>query len=187
MRRKLKVLETLGYITPKGLSGKGEFASWLYGYELLLGELHARGQLRDLDPLALALLLLAIAHEPRPNAEPPKSHRLTRRLAERCHEPLAAIHRAERQFTIRPFTKAPAFALSRALEAWMGKAPFAHLMRLTEADEGELVRYFRMTVQLLRQLQEAPGAEPALQQVAARAIQRINRDVVDAEAQLRLG
>jgi superfamily II RNA helicase len=187
MRRKLQVLETLGYITPKQLSAKGEFASWLYGYELLLGELHAQGQLRELDPLSLALLLLAIAYEPRPNAPPPKAHRLNRRLAQRCHEPLTAIHQAERTFRIRPFTKPPAFGLSRALEAWMSKTPFAHLMRLTEADEGELVRYFRMTVQLLRQLTEAPGAEPAVRQTAARAIERINRDVIDAEAQLRLG
>jgi hypothetical protein len=44
-----------------------------------------------------------------------------------------------------------------------------------------------MAVQLLRQLAEAPAAEPSLQSAARKALERINRDVVDAEAQLRLG
>ena len=69
----------------------------------------------------------------------------------------------------------------------MQKTPFNRLMQLADADEGELVRYFRMTIQLLRQLREAPTAEPHLCEMAGRAIARINRDVVDAEAQLRLG
>jgi superfamily II RNA helicase len=54
-------------------------------------------------------------------------------------------------------------------------------------DDGEIQRYFRMTVQVLRELAESPVAEPALQATAEKAWRRINRDVIDAEAQLRLG
>jgi hypothetical protein len=44
-----------------------------------------------------------------------------------------------------------------------------------------------MAVQLLRQLAETPAGDAKLRTVAEKAFRRINRDVVDAEAQLRMG
>ena len=73
------------------------------------------------------------------------------------------------------------------MEAWFHGAPFPQLTKLSEVDEGEIVRYFRMTVQLLRQLVEAPAAEAKLRRKAQLALARVNRGVVDAEQQLRLG
>jgi len=69
----------------------------------------------------------------------------------------------------------------------MSHAPFDRLTKLCDVDEGEIVRYFRMSVQLLRQLAEMPSTDAALQATAQKALRRINRDVIDAEAQLRLG
>ena len=174
-------------MTSTTLTEKGVFASWLYGYELLLTELNTRQHLADLDGLALAVLLVAIVFEPRPRSLPPKAHRLSKRLAELCQEPLTRIHQEETRFHISPKTKGPAFALTAALESWMAGASFHRLTKLCDVDEGEIVRYFRMTVQLLRQLSEAPAGDPALRQRAEQALRRINRDVIDAEAQLRMG
>ena len=135
----------------------------------------------------LALLACAIVFEPKPKAGPAKSHRVSKRLASLCAEPLARIHKEELRLRITPRAKAPAFHLSQAMEAWLHQTPFAKLSSVCEVDEGEIVRYFRMTVQLLRQLSEAPAAAPSLRATARKAWERINRDVVDAEAQLRLG
>jgi superfamily II RNA helicase len=187
LQRKLELLTALGYLTGGGLTRRGEFAAWLYGYELLLTELQFAGHLSALDPLQLALLLAAQVYEPRPTAGPPKRHRLSQRLQALCQGPLERIHREEHRRRISPRTKSPAFHLSHAVEAWMSRAPFARLSQHTDVDEGELVRYFRMTVQLLRQLGELPGADAGLRANARKAMERINRDVVDAEAQLRLG
>lgn len=187
MERKLDLLEQMGYLTDKGLTAKGEFGSWVYGYELLLTELYHDHHLGLLDPLRLAVLMAAIVYEPRPRMLPPKSHGLIRELEGKCVQPLARIHKQEHGFRISPPTKAPAFHLTRALEAWMSQASFDKLTRLCEVDEGEIVRYFRMTVQLLRQLSESPAADESLKHNAEKAFRRINRDVVDAEAQLRLG
>ncbi len=187
MQRKLDLLSTMGYLIPAGLTPKGEFGSWLYGYELLVTELYALGRLTPLDLIQLAVLMAAIVYEPRPRAEPPKRHRLSRHLEELCEGPLGHIHRQEAHWRIFPRTKPPCFALSHAMEAWMHGATFAKLSKLTDVDEGEIVRYFRMTVQLLRQLTEAPGADARLRTTAGKAFSRINRDVVDAEAQLRAG
>jgi len=187
MTRKLDLLTSLGYLTEDGLTAKGEFGSWLYGYELLLSELHEAGALHALDPVMLAVLLVAVVYEPRPGRSPHSPHRMSKRLARLCHDPLQRIHQAERAFRITPRSKAPAFGLSLAMEAWMHKQPFDRLSHRTEVDEGEIVRYFRMTVQLLRQLHEDPASDAQLQTTARRAMERINRDVIDAEAQLRLG
>lgn len=187
MQRKLDLLETLGYLTPSTLTPKGEFAAWIYGYELLVTELYSRQQLATLEPMALAILMVAIVYEPRPGSLPPKSHRLSKRLAHLCGESLARIHKEETRLHISPKTKVPAFHLSHALEAWMSRAPFDRITRLCDADEGEIVRYFRMTVQLLRQLAESPAGDASLRASAEKAFRRINRDVIDAEAQLRMG
>ena len=187
MQRKLHLLTAMGYLTPTQLTEKGEFGAWLYGYELLLTELYTRGSFGSLDAMALAILMSAVVYEPRPRALPPKAHRLSKRLAELCAEPLGRIHKEELQFHITPKTKAPAFHLSYAMEAWMANAPFDRLTKLCDVDEGEIVRYFRMTVQLLRQLCESPVSDAPLRVTAEKAMRRINRDVVDAEAQLRLG
>ena len=49
------------------------------------------------------------------------------------------------------------------------------------------MRYFRMTVQVLRQIADSPVKDERLKAAAEKAWRRINRDVIDAEAQLRLG
>ncbi len=186
MERKLDVLTQLGYLNDSGLTDKGEFGSWLYGYELLLTELHTRGLMDSLDGPALAVLLVGIVYEPRPGLILPKRTNMARRLESLCEEPLAQIHQVETQFRIRPESKSPHFQMATAMEAWFHGAAFARLTKLCEADEGEIVRYFRMTVQLLRQLLETPGADERLRKKAHLALTRINRDVVDAEQQLRL-
>ena len=187
MQRKLDLLAAMGYLTRTSLTPKGEFGSWVYGYELLVTELYAQQRLAALDPVALAVLMSAMVYEPRPATPPPKAHQLSKRLAELCREPLVRIHKEETRFRISPKTKSPAFHLSYAMEAWMGHSPFERITNLCDVDDGEIVRYFRMTVQLLRQLSETPAGDAALRARAETAFRRINRDVIDAEAQLRLG
>ncbi len=187
MQRKLQLLESLRYIENGKLSARGEFGSWLYGYELLLTELFSQDRLAHLNPVELAVLMVALVFEPKPHLKPPAKHRLSQQLSGLCREPLQRIHREESRFRISPLTKAPAFHLSHAVEAWMHKTPFAKLTKYSEVDEGEIVRYFRMTVQLLRQLADTPAGTAQLHAASMNALRRINRDVVDAEAQLRMG
>ena len=77
--------------------------------------------------------------------------------------------------------------MAGAVTGWMYNAPFSQLTKLCEVDEGEIVRYFRMAVQLLRQLSAIPSADSRLRTNAQSALSRMNRDIIDAEAQLRLG
>ena len=190
IERKLELLKRLGYIHPPGsvqrLSAKGNFAVSIYGYELFLSELFELGMLERLGLIDLGMLLLALVYEPRRSGGPPLhlTHHL-RDLADPAYQVLEAIHREERKLRISPLTKGPAFHLSAAMERWIAGAAFDRTVETAQAAEGELIRYFRMTVQLCRALAAAPAASKSLKDKAGTLLRRINRDQVDAEAELR--
>jgi superfamily II RNA helicase len=184
--RKLKLLNQLGYLEPKRLTHKGSFAAELYGYELLLSELFQSGWLDTLDVTDLGIFLLAMVYEPRRwAAAPVKLPRRIYGLAAQVQEVLNSIHRLERQLRISPLSKGACFHLWEAMERWVGGTGFEKVVQQAKVDEGELVRYFRMTIQLARTLWQSPAADPTLKQNARRLIEKINRDPVDAEAELR--
>ena len=187
IERKLTLLSSLGYLEEQGLTPKGEFASWMYGYELMLSELHAQGVLNDLSDVWLNVLLIGLVFEPRRGMVLTRPHHMGRKLEAACEPIVATVHRLERKLRVYPRTKVPQFHLAAAMEAWSQGGTFDKVVELAGVDEGELVRYFRMVIQLLRQLSHAPVASEPLRAVASQGLKRINRDVVDAEQQLRRG
>ena len=186
IERKLTLLEELGHLTEKGLTAKGEFAASIFGYELLLSELHSGGVLEELDETGLSVLLAGLIFEPRKGDQPPKLNRFHEKLLKATLHYSELIHRRESKLRIYPYTRPPHFHLAGVVEAWVRGENFDRLMRLTTADEGELVRYFRMVIQLLRELSSATHVSGRLQSVAERARTLMNRDIVDAERQLRV-
>ena len=66
----------------------------------------------------------------------------------------------------------------------MRKESFDKIMRYTEDDEGEIIRYFRMSVQILNEIMETP-VSPKLKETIKNTICLVNRDIIDAEKQLR--
>ena len=62
---------------------------------------------------------------------------------------------------------------------------FEKLSRTCSVDEGEIVRYFRMSIQVFRELLAAEVISPHLKERIKNVLKKINRDVVDAEKQLR--
>lgn len=185
MHNKLKLLDMAGHLGPEGLTSKGEFASSVFGYELMLSELHEDGFLDKLDDAMLSVLLSGLICEPRKGDHVP---RLTARIekirthAEQYHR---KIHKLESLMHIHPYTKHPHFNHALAVEAWVHGTPFDRIFRLTTADEGEIVRHFRMIIQLLRELEHAHSTSEELRARAHKTRMKINRDVVDAEKQLR--
>lgn len=183
--KKLELLQTLRYTEGESLTPKGEFASWLYGYELMLSELHEASVLDNLSEIDLCSLLAALVYEPRKGTVLAKIRSPINKIREACEETVDSIHSIEQKFRIFPRTKSPHFHLSDAVQTWCRGRSFHDVMELSTADEGEIVRYFRMVIQLLRQLQLAPRSSDSLRAIARNAVPLINRDVVDAEKQLR--
>ena len=77
--------------------------------------------------------------------------------------------------------------MSNAVEAWLRGTTFDKTLKCTDTDEGEVVRYFRMSVQILREISDSKGASYILKDKIKETIRVTNRGVVDAEKQLREG
>jgi superfamily II RNA helicase len=182
---KLKLLKELGYIDKDLLTNKGQFAKTVYGYELILSELYDQNVLEQLDEFGLGVICAAIVFEPRKNQHMPSLSKSTRKIKHACEDIYDKIKHKELRYRIYPLSKQPYFHLSNCMEAWLRGTNFSKILQLTDTDEGEVVRYFRMGVQILREINDAEVASYILKEKIKETMRVINRDIVDAEKQLR--
>jgi len=186
VRGRLQVLEVLGCVARERLTDHGRFAARLYGYELLLTELNGDGCLARLQPVELGALVLGIVFLRRPGTRAKRRIvPLNDKLFSLCRGPLQRVHKAEEQAGLHILTRAPDFLLTRSLQLWMKGGSFNAALTASPVDQGEVLYGLRMTVRLLREISETDDADDNLRQTAAQAIACINRDVIDAEAELR--
>jgi superfamily II RNA helicase len=184
---KLKLLKGSGYISNGELTHKGEFAKKVYGYELMLSEFYAQKILEQLDEFGLGAIACAVVFEPRKNQHLPHLSKNTRKIKIVSEEIYEEIKYKEHKYIIYPFSKMPYFYLSPCIEAWLRGTNFDKILQFTDTDEGEVVRYFRMAVQILREIYEARTVSGILKQKIRETIRIMNRDIIDAERQLREG
>ena len=186
MRSRLKIMKELGCIDRGELTSRGHFARRMYGYEMSLSQLYAAGVLENLSVEELAAVCLAVVYEPRPGNRRVPVPREFRRIRGETSQHLRPVHLLERRLGIPVVSKPFAFDLTGPLLSWMREPSFQRLVRQSDRDEGEIIRYFRMTVQVLREMRDTNLA-PELKRRLRRAVDLINRGFIDAEEQLRLG
>ena len=186
LRLKVKVLRKLGYIEATGLSAKGLCAARLYGYELIATELIFGGVLDELDTASLVVLCMAILFESRDHERLKRQDRNAATLLipvmRGC---LSHVHNLEAKLGLDAMTPDPDFGLSAAALAWAGGAGFDDVLRMTSVPEGHLVRHLRRTGLLLRQMAAACEGRVELQARLREAVRAVDRDVVNAERELR--
>jgi len=182
---KINLLKQAGYIENGQLTQKGMFAKTVYGYELILSELYAQGFLEQFDEESLAAISVSVVFEPRKNQRITRLSKRSQSLKNICQDLFVSIKDKETNLRIYPFSKPPFFHLSEAIYLWMRGKSFSEVLQCTDTDEGEVVRYFRMSIQILREIRDAEVATPLLRKKISSAIRLVNRDVVDAEKQLR--
>ncbi|MFA5089935.1 MAG: DEAD/DEAH box helicase [Candidatus Omnitrophota bacterium] len=184
---KVHLLSDSGYIKDRQLTSKGQFAKTVYGYELLLAELYERKVLEQLDEFGLGIISTAVVFEPRKNQHMSGLSKTSRKIKRACEEICAEIKAKETKYCVHPLSKIPYFHLSTSMEAWLRGTNFDKIVQFTDTDEGEVVRYFRMAIQILRQINEAPVVSHLLKERITEAVRVIRRDIIDAEKQLREG
>lgn len=187
MQAKLNLLKEYECIVDGALTMKGRFAKAVYGYELLLAELYGRGVFEKLDEVALGVIAVSAVFEPRKNQQFPTGlSKNTINIKQISEEIYFETRRRETRAKIYPFSKMPYFHLAKAMECWLNGMKFQKVLLMTDTDEGELIRYFRMAVQILREIKDAP-ISPSLRERITKTLHYISRDVIDAEKQLREG
>jgi len=184
MKARLSILNQLGYIHNARLTEKGHFAKKMHGNELPMSELFGYGVLEDLSLKQLGILALAAVFEPRPNVKKCKPGPEVRALEKITTQVVKGIHRFEKKMGLTHFSKRFYYELSASIMDWMEKKAFEKLVEALQIDEGELIRYYRMSLQILREMLETPASE-SLKGKVNQAIELINRGVIDAEEQLR--
>jgi superfamily II RNA helicase len=184
MKSRFKLLKQLGYIQNRQLTVKGHFAKKMYGYELPLAELYASGILEELSPVQLGVICLAVVYEPRPRARKPALDRELKMLRKTVDRIVRHIHYYEKKRVITPISKRFYYDRSYSLMGWMKDRPFHEMIAEVDDDEGEVIRYYRMSIQVLREMLDTPASD-SLKTSIRQAISLINREVIDAEHQLR--
>ncbi len=185
---RLKVLRSLGYIEKETLLPRGHTASHIYGYELQLTQLLFNGFFERLSEDEINCLLVAIVSEPRKDGyfKRLKEKRMLSILGEAMNE-ILEIQRVEHELYVAELIPDLEFRLCSAMLAWSRGCEFDELTDYAELDPGDFVRTFRLVIDQLRQIRRAMKGHTTLTDKLNRCIGKINRDIVDAERQLRIG
>jgi len=186
IEQRLELLRTLGYVEGYSLLPRGEVAQRIYGYELPVTELVFSGLLERLDPHELNVLVVSLVFESKKDEwyrRLDDSH--LKGILRAAGERVEVIRALEESLGIEPLTPPLDAKLASATWAWSRGCAFDELRNYTSAPEGDLVRVFRSAADLLRQMRRALHEHPTLPERLSLAVLRLNRDIVDAERQLR--
>ncbi len=185
---RLNVLESLGYIEELTLLPRGNTASKIYGYELQITQLLFSGFFERLSEDEINCLIVAIVSEPRKDGyfKKIKDRRMLSILGAAMNE-IADVRRVENQHAVSDLTPLMELHSCSAMRAWSQGCEFEQLTDYADIDQGDFVRTFRLVIDQLRQIRRAMPAHTSLVDKLNRCIGKINRDVVDAERQLRIG
>jgi len=184
---RLNVLKKAGYIDGELLTDKGRFASRIYGFEVQLAELFDFGFFRNLDEIDILLILGAIVFSPR--RYDPVDIKRVKKLGDRkdaAERILERFFKIERALHVWDESRGLEWGLSKPMIAWAHGCTVDDFAALTDISLGDLMRYFRLTIQVIRQFKKALkglGAHDLVQKLDFAAY-LINRDEVDAEKQL---
>jgi len=182
------LLREMGYMDGSGLLPRGEVASQIYGYELQVTELFFDGYFHRLDPDWVNVLIMAIVFESKRGAWYKKMEKgAINPIISGPSRRIKRIRKREEDLGIDMPLKELDTKLSAAVYEWSRGCTFDELADYTDSPPGDLVRYFRLASDLLRQMKRVVSKDDALFDKINMCISRINRDVVDAERQLRAG
>jgi len=186
--RYLALLDELEYLDGDSLTPRGRIACTLNGYELQMSELLFRGTLENLNPKALASVLVGLVYEERRRHDPPRvSERMYGALRRSVSAVVREVNGLEARLGIDPPVKRPDWGLTPVVLRWYEGAELEELEELGGSASGDICRVFRMTVQLMRNVRRALGPDSDLSDVLQDAITALNRDEIDARKQLELG
>jgi len=182
INNRIAFLQAAGFLNKTNLTEKGKLAAAVNGYEIQAAELYYSRSFEECPAAQLpAVIASAITEQRRNRASQTASDARMRFHGE------AVIHKLrhkEIQFGVDAPIRELDFSLSAPVLAWAGGCGLQQLESYG-VPEGDLIRLLRMTVQLLRTLRDTIP-DPFIADRMHEAFKLINRDVVDAQAELEV-
>ncbi|MBR6721839.1 DEAD/DEAH box helicase [bacterium] len=176
------VLEEYGYLTNDYPTDKGKTTSQIRSEnELFLAEIIFSGVLENLTPAQLAGVICAITTEELrieipyiPFSEP------VRKTLNKIRDIKKKLYKAQTRYDIEsPLNINPYF--SSLIELWVEGAEWSTVSEQIDMGEGDIVRAFKRTVDVLRQLTTIDNVPEAVVFTAREAVEKIMRAPVDVD------
>ena len=185
---RLNVLKELGYIDSEALLPRGNTAAHIYGYELQLTQLLYNGFFERMTEDEINCLMITIVSEPRKDGyfKKLKEKKMLSILGAATDE-IMYIRKLEDKLNVTELVPYLKTRLCTAMLAWSRGCSFDELPEYADIDDGDFVRSFRLVIDQLRQIRRSMTGHTTLTEKLNRCIDKINRDIVDAERQLRIG
>ena len=185
LKRKIGLLAEMEYLKDGRLTTKAHLASKVYSFELQIGEIFASGFMDTLSEDDIFAAIIGLVYEPRKGEQKYALDKNIKGLKKSLNRFVKEIHRKERIWHIVPYSKKFYLHLSDSARAWARGETFEDILRYCDADEGEMVRYLRMGIQVMREMLLSKLLNERLSQKLRNILDRVDRDEVDAERQLR--
>ncbi|NLL12304.1 MAG: DEAD/DEAH box helicase [Fibrobacter sp.] len=182
IENRIKFLQATGFLDGTNLTEKGKLAAAVSGYEIQAAELYASRSFDECSIVQIPVLLASlITEESRGRKNAPASSFNMRFSAEKV---IHKLRMKEIKHNIKVPIRELDFSLAAPVFAWANGCTLKDLASFG-VPEGDLVRVLRMTIQLLRTLRDRIP-DTFLADRFHEALVMINRDVVDAQAQLEV-
>jgi superfamily II RNA helicase len=181
IKNRIRFLQAAGFLENTDLTGKGLLAASVNGYEIQAAELYFHRSFDDCSPAQICVLLAALVTEERRNK------RAASPLTFKFHgeKVIKKLKQSEARFNIVQTIRELDFSLAAPIYSWASGCPLSELESFG-VPEGDLVRVLRMTIQLIRTLRNSLE-DPVISEKMHEALLLVNRDVVDAQAELEVG
>ncbi len=183
LKGKLSVLKELRYINKNRITEAGKFASEIHGYELPVTELWRSRLFEKLNYKDLIYITLALVYEPSSRESEIITHKRSQYLSKVTHSITKKIKNIEKKKGVGEESNSFNFQLSEAVELWIKNESFYYSVFVSDRDPGDLVRYFRMTSQILRELRKSDISEK-MNGKLDKALNILNRDIIDPNKEL---
>lgn len=177
------VLTKLGYLENDFPTEKGMLCSTIRAEnELYIAEMLLSGILDDLTPAQLSAVVCAVITEDlRGDVFPsqPLSHP-TRKALNQLKNVRKKIAVVQRDYDIDTEMYINSY-YSPLIEMWVEGLSWEELTGMTQSSEGDVVRVFKRTIDILRQIANAQYINPQLNETAKDAIKAILREPIDVD------
>lgn len=180
----MAVLEDTGYLVDNYPTAIGTTTAAIRSEnELFFSEIIFSGLLDNLEPAELAAVLCAISTEEVRGEGMMMKYSLSGRVRQTVEEIRGIarkIWKTQKQYDVNtPILLNPHF--SALVEVWANGTDWDEMLKGMEIGEGDLVRTFKRTIDLLRQLTIIPNVSEKLRKSASLAMDYINREPIAEE------
>jgi superfamily II RNA helicase len=184
IRRRIQFLQEAGFLNGAELTAKGKLAATVNGYEIQAAELYYSRSFDECEPGQLAVVLAAVVTEEE-SAGKKRKQVSDARLHFHGEKVIRTLRRHEQKCGIAYPIREMDLRYAAPVYAWAQGCSLKELESFG-VPEGDMIRLLRMTIQLLRTLRNTLD-DPVIRERMHEAIELINRDVVDAQAELEAG